>query len=92
MWGGLRIGDAGVAADYPVGAIFDMGRRCARVCVGFLRGAAYGKVKAALGCFDERRLLLEPSWAEMSGGVLAYRPLKKFKRSDSMGALLIGLA
>jgi hypothetical protein len=31
---------------------------------GFLRGAAYGKVKAALGCFDERRLLLEPRWAE----------------------------
>jgi hypothetical protein len=30
-------------------------------------------VKAALGCFDERRLLLGPSWAEMSSRVLAYR-------------------
>ena len=42
-------------------------------------GAGYGKVKAALGCFDERRLLLEPRWAESAGGVLAYRPEKQFE-------------
>jgi hypothetical protein len=29
-----------------------------------LSGAAYGKVKAALGCFDERRLLLGLGWTE----------------------------
>ena len=33
---------------------------------GIRGGVGYGKVKAALGRFDERRLLLGPSWAEMS--------------------------
>ena len=64
--GGLWIGRAGDAGDPPVGLIIGQGMRRAGVWRGFSRRAAYGKVKAALGCFDERRLLLEPSWAAMS--------------------------
>ena len=62
----------------------------------FVRGAGYGKVKAALGYFDERRLLLEPRWAEtvLRGfGALPRELLAwKFKLSDSRGARLVGLA
>jgi hypothetical protein len=59
---------------------------------GFRGGAGYGKVKAALGCFDERRLLLEPNQAEhVSRGF--WRTAQRIsKLRNSMGAWLSGLA
>ncbi len=52
-----------MAAIEITGSGFYFGGRC-RVGMGMLGAGGYGKVKAALGCFDERRLLLEPCWAE----------------------------
>ena len=56
--------------------------------MGILGGPGYGKVKAALGCFDERRLLLEPSWAESVlrgfGAPPGELRAEEFKRRDSL--------